>query len=428
MDREFLADYSSRVKSERQALFETIVSANREKTRELCKNRLRRAHDPIALAVDGESIWPQIPLYGTLVIDLVPAPTSVGFRDAHGFDISDIGRLVDFAKDTGHVAFNLVQDPLDYQGLEFLNPIFLELEPLLRISTLFRFHDEVDLKSRFKHPVEEFNALAEVGIASVGDQRFPSEVSGMHETTLSDIVHGAANLYAGLCALGYKQMTQSARDILVEDPLAAVRFLKMCHDLLTRPSADPLGMIHNVSLPIMKEMLSGVPNDAASLLNPQKVGQYYVPEIGEFLLKKLSPYPESFEGCRVLCDTFRHYDLARVFNTLNQAVNDLDYESIKSSGRILAEQLDTIWKESDSMKTRSDFVRAGLTIASAIIGSVAGGPIGAVGGLMAGLGFATAEKLLELKTDSISETIAKWTAPPYLVNIFDFKTRYRVIT
>jgi hypothetical protein len=66
-------------------------------------------------------------------------------------------------------------------------------------------------------------------------------------------------------------------------------------------------------------------------------------------------------------------------------------------------------------------------IGPAVLGAVAAGPVAFVGGLLAGLGYTITEKILELETDSISERIAKSLTPNYLVNIFDFKKKHRLI-
>jgi hypothetical protein len=70
-------------------------------------------------------------------------------------------------------------------------------------------------------------------------------------------------------------------------------------------------------------------------------------------------------------------------------------------------------------------LKAGVPLSMAAVGAVAAGPIGAVGGLLATLGFDVANQMLDLEIDGLSEKLAKIKTKSYQVNIFDFKSDYR---
>ncbi|GAI26656.1 unnamed protein product [marine sediment metagenome] len=55
-------------------------------------------------------------------------------------------------------------------------------------------------------------------------------------------------------------------------------------------------------------------------------------------------------------------------------------------------------------------------------------PISGIGGLLAGLGFEVAEKILDIRTSgSMSEKITKWTASSHVIHVYDFRKKYRLL-
>ena len=76
----------------------------------------------------GEKIWSQIPFAGTLVIPLGVAKKE-NFLRLHSFDTGDILDLIRLSKETGRIQFTLNTNPTNYEGMDYLGPIFSELEP-----------------------------------------------------------------------------------------------------------------------------------------------------------------------------------------------------------------------------------------------------------------------------------------------------------
>lgn len=68
-------------------------------------------------------IWSQIPFSGTLIIPI----NNYGkedFFEFHGFEASDLDKLIELAKETGKVTFVLSADARYYEGLEYLETLF----------------------------------------------------------------------------------------------------------------------------------------------------------------------------------------------------------------------------------------------------------------------------------------------------------------
>lgn len=70
-------------------------------------------------------------------------------------------------------------------------------------------------------------------------------------------------------------------------------------------------------------------------------------------------------------------------------------------------------------------LHAGMPLSMAAIGSVVAGPIGAVGGFLAGLGYSVTDKFVDLGTEGLSERLAKLKTKSYQANIYDFKEKYK---
>jgi len=127
LDKEYLTEYSAR---EREFIGKlgNISKSGIDNCKREYKKRFKRLEEPIARSPGLMSVWPQIPLYGTLIVTL--SPFGAGrFSEYHGFEVADIPQLVNFARSTGKVSFVLTKDPVEYADLNFLDPIFTELNP-----------------------------------------------------------------------------------------------------------------------------------------------------------------------------------------------------------------------------------------------------------------------------------------------------------
>jgi hypothetical protein len=429
LDKEFLSDYAAREDEESERL-SAISLSDINMAKEKYKKRFRRLNAPIARNAPYENLWPQVPIYGTLVIAL--SPFSTKYSSAyHGFDASDLNRLVDFAKDTGRVAFVLTEHPQEYRGLDFLDPIFTELKPPQDYA--FLGHPSVQDSRSYRDAIVEFDTLSRI--------RFYRHIDNLISESRQEHTFGPSadpkrvifwlrHVFAALVILDYDELKQIASDAIIEDPRAAFDLLGVLDLLVVRPRTDPLDAVSNIGRDVLEQSpgLSRLTTVDLPLQASQTVRErIHTPELGQFLMKKLAPYPESFEACRAMCDRYDHFELHQIMNSLQQAVMSENYSKMGCGTRDLSEALDKIWLDAKKFEDKARMVRAGLMIGPAVLGAVAAGPVAFVGGLLAGLGYTITEKILELETDSISERIAKSLTPNYLVNIFDFKKKHRLI-
>jgi len=125
-----------------------------------------------------------------------------------------------------------------------------------------------------------------------------------------------------------------------------------------------------------------------------------------------------------MCDKYDYNGLNQVMNSLQKAVAAKNFSDMHTNAKNLSEVFDNVWHDASELGKKTTAVRAGVALSLAVIGTAAGGIVGGAGGLLAGLGYAVGDTIVELKTDSISERIAKWLTPDYMVNIFDFKQKY----
>jgi len=427
LDEEFLSNYSAKEGEESDRL---NAISDIDVARKKYRTRFRRLNAPIARNAPTENLWPQIPMYGTLIIGLSPFSTK-HFEPHHGFHPSDANRLVDFAKDTGRVGFVLTEDPQEYSGLDFLDPIFTELKPPSDFA--FFSHPTIQDSRSYRDTKVEFDTLSRI--------KFYRHIENLISESSTEGVFGSgadprhvvsylSHVFAALGTLGYDELKRIVSDALIEDPRQAFDLLGLLDMLVVRPRTDPLDAISNIGRDVL-ERSPGL-SRLATVELPLKASKVlreriHTPELGQFLMKKLAPYPESFEACRAMCDKYDHFELHQIMNSLQQAVMSEDYARIGFNAENLSEALDKIWLDANKFGEKTRMVRAGLTIGLAVMGAAAAGPVAPVGGLLAGLGYTITEKILELKTDSISERIAKSLTPNYLVNIFDFKEKHGLI-
>jgi hypothetical protein len=170
-----------------------------------------------------ETVWSQIPFNGSSILSL-PAFSKPDFEKFF-FDVKDIPRMVDFVKETGRLQFALSDDILNYEGLDFLDPIFLELmPPAYHLTSMGVFASE----SEIKRAMNAFATLAEINLTKFLDLHRAEGVSLQTATTTYD---GALKTYVTL-KLTKNFLVEEVENLLVDDPLQAIRVLALQISLL----------------------------------------------------------------------------------------------------------------------------------------------------------------------------------------------------
>jgi hypothetical protein len=415
MDKQFLLDYEKN-ENEEYIRFEKAL---REGTFKFGKDRFPADHrfvklqEPIALpifeAAQKENIWAQIPFSGSLIFTI--APYSKKEFERLFFDTAEIPKIIDFIKETGRLQVILNAKPSSYVGLDYLDPVFLELRPpILHSAPYTVIASQLEI-TKAQHTLD---ALARVRF----DDYLRNQTGPRYDIIGMRLYH----VYMVL-KLGNFPIANQIENFMIDDPAEAAKLLDFCLPVLCSPLLDPFCSLYNSSMKDFKE--------SASYLNSQQKVRFPY-EIGKFLVHKLTFAPEGMRACNELIDHYDAYDLRKVLDSLNDAIVSNSPDVMKMSADELSTILDNVWNDKTIPK-RIKGLKIGVPLSFAVLGSVAGtvtgGPLGATigagAGFLTGLGFQVAEKALDIGGDLISEKISqKLPSKSYQMNIYNFKEKY----
>jgi hypothetical protein len=421
MNKEFLMDYEAREINEIKKFTEDfqkgrITSEDRYPQRHRLKLR-----EPYTKAITGKEFWAQVPLYGTTIIVLKPTRKEI-FREVHGFGAEDIDRLIDFAKDTERVQFALDEHPTRYADLDFLEPLLKELMPpeLIHIP-LDCVIDRQEIQSQYN----EINHLLENPQSLNFIRKYTHKKYGKSTgSSKEEVKQGLAHDLIRLKLLGHEDLVEDFIGWLATvDVMSYVLLLQMLHDLFLFPY-DPLKGVKSIKRPDIKKLqkhFSIKSNTYDEIEFPY--------EIGKFLNDKLNLIlPRDQEGAIRLSDTYDLYDLRKVMKAFNEAVDKKRIDILIEKSEELTLIFQNVWNEADKLKRKVNIGSNVISLGIGVVGAVATLPIGGVGGLLAGLGFKVADKLLSAKFyESISEKFVKFATQSYVTHVYDFKKKYKLI-
>lgn len=414
-----MADYEAREKSEvdnfirrfRQGKFglgDRYPSASRLKL-----------YKPYTKSIEAEKIWSQIPLHGTTIIVLKPTRKEI-FEKVHGFDTEDIDRLIDFAKETKRIQFSLDEYPTYYKEMDFLEPIFRELTPpkLMHIPLYC-----IEPVEKIKKSYNQIKCLLENPQSIDFIKKYIEKK--YYESTISqdDVKEAIVHDLIRLRLLGYENLVKDfTRWLTTVEPAKYILLLQAVHDIFLFPY-DPLKGIKSFKRPDIREL------QERFALSSNVHEEMELPcEVGKFLNDKLKLItPKNCDGAIELSDRYDLYDLRKVANVLNEAVEKKKIDVINEKSKEISVILENVWSDADKLKACVRYTRFGISFGIAITGFVATLPIAGIGGLLAGLGFQVADKIAEIKAyESISEKIVKWRTQSHIIHVYDFKKRYKL--
>ncbi len=416
MDRDFLVDYKYREDEYYTRFVEDIC--NRKfvigKDESPYKNRYVNLQRPVTELNRSnenkfkETMWAQIPFSGSSIIAL-PAFSKVDFEEQF-FDTRDIPKIVDFIKETGRLQFALPDYILDYEGLDFLDPIFLELKPpAYHLTPMGAFASDEEIRNA----INEFTTVAEINFTKFLDFR---KAEGVPLRNLVSAYVGAQMTFVTL-KLTKNSLAREAEKLLVDDPVQAIRLLALANIFIEIPAFNLLVNSFNFPMDRIKEAELYPVN-----VHPKNI--QFEHEIGKFLLTKLTYAPQGLDACKEIMYRYDKNDLRKVQKSLNQSIVENNPQAVNSSAIELSEILGNVWDDK-TIPLRIKGLKIGLPLSMAAIGSVAAGPIGTASGLLAGLGFDVLNQMIDLKTDGLSEKLAKIKTKSYQANIYDFKAKYK---
>lgn len=416
LDREYLQDYNQKEDEYYNQFAKNILEGkfNIGKDESPYKERYTKIQRPVAeIHISHESpfrenIWAQIPFSGSSILAL-PAFSKQEFEVAY-FEVKDIPKIVDFVKETGRLQFAFENNIMAYEGLDFLDPIFEELRPpSYHLTPLGAFASEEEVRNA----IFSFETLAEINYTRFLD--FQQQRFSLPTYVAPAVYKGAMMTYATL-KLTKNSLAKEAENLLVDDPAQATVLLNLANIFVEIPAFNLLVDSHNFPLDRFREA------DALPTASQPKL--HFEHEIGKFLLKKLTYAPSGLDACNEVMYHYNKYDLQKVEDSLNIAITANNPEAVNTNASELSEILGNVWDDK-TIPLRIKGLKIGIPLSMAAVGSVAAGPIGAAGGLLAGLGFDVASQMIDLKTDGLSEKLAKIKTKSYQANIFDFKTKYK---
>jgi hypothetical protein len=418
MNKEYLEDYGLKERVEHERYWRDIQKQKLTlgKDKYPSDERFVKLKNPVAsLCVDNaeaRNFWTQIPFSGSTIIPIPPIPLS--YFEKCFFKASEIPKVIDFIKETGKIQIALSSPALVYEDLDYLDPFFEELEPPeLLAAPLSVYWNEEDIKKASTI----FDTLGKIRFFSFLKKRFSADASPVE---YSPGYVGTAFLQSRgafmFLKLGRYAIVDDIENLMVDSPEVAYDMLYACQCFIVAPLVDTRCSIRNFSLEGTK-----ISRPLPLVYQPQNVR--FPCEIGGFLFEKLTYAPIGLDACKELIYHYDMYDLQKVQESLNEGITSNYPDVIKKSAKEISEILDDIWNDK-TIPRRVKGIRIGVPLLMAAIGTVAAGPIGAVGGFLGGLGYAVLDRSVDLGTEGISEKLARLRTRNYQANVYDFKKKY----
>lgn len=414
MEKEFLEDYEQKEHSEYEKFRKKVLEGkfDSKKERYPPNERFHKLKEPVAEAYAFESIWPQVPLFGSLIIPIFPRDKE-HFQEIHGFEANDIERLVDFAKDTGKIQFALRAYPTAYIGLDFLEPIFTELRPPLPV--VYPFEDVIEKKEIKKYTIE-FYTLAGFGLLDYIKGAYLQLGEEYTKKRIDDYLRD----YILLKSLGYDDIVDNIEEAMVCDLSEALGMYAAFGNLITEPKVKLLRATEVYSREYILELFQI--GRGMEKFEQEIRGIMFSYDIGKFLMSKLAYMPEGYHACVKLIDSYKQEDLYKVAEALDKGIKEERKDEVYEKKNEFEAILDKVW-EDGRVEMRKEGIKYGIPISLGIIGTLLGGP---ATGILAGLGFSVPDRIIGINTERISEKIAKIITPNHCVAIYDFKKKYEI--
>lgn len=414
MDKEYLADYEAKENEEYDRLVTRRIEEgifNFQEDKYPPDKRFKKLQYPVTEKATGpgiEGISAQIPFTGTVILSLDPCTKS--FFEKTYFPASKIEEVIQFIKDTGKMQICLSGPPSNYENLDFLEPIFCELNPPCGLGIPESFYGS---NEEINQAYETFDTLARISYQSFMKQLTIED--GALSAGVSYVM--SRNVYA-ILKLRHYYIAEEIENLLIDNASMASELTYLCLQFITLPLGDLRCDSRNYSFELASL--------SSSLLPPFYRPEMRFPcEIGKFLIKeKLTRTPLGLDACREIIDYYSSYDLYRVMKSLNEAITEDHPDAISKSRDEFSEILDNAWND-QTVSKRVRNIKRGLPISIAAIGPAISSYTKGLEGFLAGLGFAVGSKFLDVEISGISEKIAKFLSRSYQANIFDFKKKYK---
>jgi hypothetical protein len=421
MDKEFLMDYEAKEKEEIKKFTKKFREGKIESGDVYPQKYRLKLNKPYTTSITGDDIWTQIPLYGTTVITLQPTKNEI-FKKIHGFDIEDIDRLIDLARESGRVQFALYDYPTRYMGMDFLEPLFRETMPPKLIHLPL---DCIITNEEIGHHSNEIVSLLENPQTINFIEKYIKKKYTKSTMSQDTVRQGLLEDFIRLKLLGYGDLVEHFIGWLaIVDVDEYVSLLKTLHDIFLF-SHDPLKGIKSFRRKEIDRL-----NKQFSSFNINTNKKIELPyEVGKFLNDKLRLIRiKNLDGTIELCDEYDLYDLRKVMNTLNESVEKEKTDEIIEKSKQVSLIFENVWSDAYKLKNKVNIYRNGISFGFGVMGAVATLPISGVRGLLSGLGFLVADKFLDRQSyGCFSERIVKFITQNQITHIYDFRKKYKLL-
>lgn len=424
ISKDYLIDYQARETELWEKFLKDIRSGNfAENTQYPPLRRFPKINRPFSQVYPYKSsMYYVLPFYGTTIINLMATSKEI-FEVHHGFNPHEIDKIIDFSKETGKIHFILVDEPIEYSHLDFLEKLFEELKPPFASAIPEELLVDPKVYKKYK---TDFHTISSLGfyqehLRKPSIKHFP-DACRSYDESLSELDLMASS-YAMAKSLGYDELTNLIDDMQLERNYeAAAQLLTIAMAFINQPKLDTFKAPMSWSGNAISFMLRGIRSATDGAYEPDVEMPF---EIGRFLLQpgKLTFMTgQSIEACKSIIDTYSQSDLYKVMKNLETGIRDNNIDVTMANRDELERILDNLWKDADSIRRKKDILSNGIPFALGLIGELASGFKGQ--GILAGLGFKAIDRIISGQKDGISERLAKWRQKNYMVGIFDFKQKY----
>lgn len=419
MDKEFLEDYERKERELFQKGCEKFDEGSSIFGKDIYppESRFRKLQHPVTLpgpsASEPDNLWAQVPFSGSVIFP-IPAISQKLFELSY-FQISEIPKMIDFIKDTGKIQIVLNSDPTHYVNLDYLDPFFKELNPPVMLGTPLYFLGNSMDADKYENKFDELSELKYKNYLKEFYNTAHAIGLDYSENYVKDVENKNKWAYI-ILKLFHSSITEQLEDYIVNQPEKFDSMMNACKLFITMPLTNMIGAVFNYSLQDIK-MLKYLPEKSlTSTIN-------FPCEIGKFLIKKLTYAPLGIRSCYELMDHYDAYDLEKIQSSLNEAIINNSPDMVQKNAEDISNVLDNIWNDK-TIPRRIKELQIGIPLSMAAIGTVAAGPIGSIGGFLAGLGYNVLDKAIDISTEGISERTAKLRTKNYQINIYEFKQKY----
>jgi hypothetical protein len=366
--------------------------------------RVEILRSPSSYLVDeSSSFWSQVAFSGTVMFPLYPIPPDI-FEKNWNIPIDTLRDFIHFVKETKKIQFVLTTHPILYKEFDYLEPILREFSPPVYS---FKFDwDNEKLQETASICRDELNLLIPL---SPEWQSWTSSVTGRNHLNTQIL------MYTWLRHVGFDEFADTFIENFLIEPDFANMYISIVAKLILYPLCDPL----KSNLSISRDTLQSASQMGINIAGNLKRSSF--PEVGSYLMKKCTYYPESLEACKNVISQYEDNDLYKINTALNDAIVEENEALIFLKKDELGEILDNVWEDS-SIKRNATICNYGIEITCGMIGYGLGGMPGLLGSMGLGIIDQTKSKYL----DQFSELVAKKVASPYMATIFDFKKKYRI--